>query len=98
MIPVSATKSKVENEVYRHKDSTDKEFDDINAFYRQVLNEDKELCEGAQRNLGAGVFVNGELHPNKENVRIRFLQAVKVALTDEMYRDRYIFKIVSRQW
>ncbi|KUL90969.1 hypothetical protein ZTR_00864 [Talaromyces verruculosus] len=70
MISVSATKSKIENEVYRHKDSTDKEFDDIDAFYRQVLDEDKELCEGAQRNLGAVVFINGELHPNEENVRI----------------------------
>jgi hypothetical protein len=70
MISVSVTKSKIENGAYRHKDSTDKEFDDINAFYRQVPDEDKELCEGAQRNLGAGVFFNGERHPNKENVRI----------------------------
>ncbi|GMF81301.1 unnamed protein product [Aspergillus oryzae] len=68
MIPVSATKSKIENEVYRHRDATDKEFDDINAFYRQVLDEDKELCVGAQGNLGTGVFVNGELHPDKEKV------------------------------
>lgn len=68
MIPLTATTSKVENEVYRHKDATDKEFDDINAFYRQVLDEDRELCVGAQENLSAGVFVNGELHPNKEKV------------------------------
>lgn len=70
MIPVTATTSKVENEVYRHKDATDAEFEAINAFYRQVLDEDKELCVGTQRNLDAGVFVNGELHPNKEKVRI----------------------------
>jgi len=68
MIPLTATTSKVENEVYRHKDATDKEFQDINVFYRQVLDEDRELCVGAQENLSAGVFVNGELHPNKENV------------------------------
>jgi hypothetical protein len=98
MIPISATKSRIENEVYRHKDSTDKEFDDINAFYRQVLDEDKELCEGAQRNLGAGVFVNGELHPNKENVRIGCMQAATTASTYKMYRGRFIFKIASRQW
>lgn len=97
MIPVSATKSKIENEVYRHKDSTDKEFDDINAFYRQVLDEDKELCEGAQRNLGAGVFVNGELHPNKENARI-FLADYKVDSINTLSRDRSIFKIASKQW
>lgn len=97
MIPVSATKSKIENEVYRHKDSTDKEFDDINAFYRQVLDEDKELCEGAQRNLGAGVFVNGELHPNKENVGV-FSAECYIEPTDRVYRDQSIFKIASRQW
>ena len=68
MIPVTATTSKVENEVYRHRDATDEEFDNINAFYRQVLEEDRELCVGAQENLSAGVFTNGELHPNKEQV------------------------------
>ncbi|KAE8138508.1 hypothetical protein BDV38DRAFT_292117 [Aspergillus pseudotamarii] len=80
MIPVSATKSKIENEVYRHQDATDKEFDDINAFYRQVLDEDKELCVGAQGNLGAGVFVNGELHPDKEKGPLHFQKHVKEVL------------------
>lgn len=70
MVPVTATTSKVENEVYRHKNATDAEFEAINAFYRQVLDEDKELCVGAQRNLDGGVFVNGELHPSKEKVCI----------------------------
>lgn len=68
MIPVSATSSKIENEVYRHRDATDEEFENINAFYRQVLDEDKELCVGTQENLSAGVFTNGELHPTKEKV------------------------------
>ncbi|CAG7948746.1 unnamed protein product [Penicillium olsonii] len=71
MIPVSATSSKIENEVYRHRDATDEEFENINAFYRQVLDEDKELCVGTQENLSAGVFTNGELHPTKEKVRTR---------------------------
>jgi hypothetical protein len=70
MIPVSATKSKIENEVYRHQDATDEEFENINAFYRQVLEEDKELCVGTQENLGGGVFTSGELHPTKEKVCI----------------------------
>lgn len=68
MIPVSATMSKIENEVYRHRDATDEEFANINAFYRQVLDEDRDLCVGAQENLSAGVFINGELHPDKEKV------------------------------
>lgn len=68
MVPVSATSSRIENEIYRHRDATDGEFENINAFYRQVLDEDKELCVGTQENLGAKVFTNGELHPDKEKV------------------------------
>lgn len=68
MIPLTATTSKVENEVYRHKNATDEEFDKINAFYHQVLAEDKDLCDGSQKNVNAGVYVNGEFHPEKEKV------------------------------
>ncbi|KAK7739725.1 hypothetical protein SLS53_005695 [Cytospora paraplurivora] len=66
MIPVTATTSKIENEVYRHTGATDEEFQKINEFYHQVLEEDKELCEGSQRNINAGVHINGEYHPDKE--------------------------------
>lgn len=72
MIPTSPTKSIIENEVYRHKNANDEEFNNITAFYRQVLEEDKQLCNGTQINLNAGVYVNGELHPDKEKVRSNF--------------------------
>lgn len=68
MIPVTATASKVRNEVDHHKDATDEEFGAINASYRQVLVKDKELCVRAQENSSSGVFINGELHPSKEKV------------------------------
>lgn len=32
------------------------------------MGEDKQLCNAAQRNLSAGVFVNGQLHPQAEKV------------------------------
>lgn len=69
MIPITATTSRIENEVYRHKNATDKEFNDLCEFYKQVLEEDKELCNGAQQNLNSGVYINGEFHPDKEKVR-----------------------------
>ncbi|KAK9781721.1 putative Choline monooxygenase, chloroplastic [Seiridium cardinale] len=68
MIPVSATTSRIENEVYRHKNATDEKFKALCDFYTQVLEEDKGLCEGAQKNLSAGIYVTGELHPDKEKV------------------------------
>jgi hypothetical protein len=69
MVPTSPTTSKIQNEVYRHKNAPDKEFANICDFYRQVLEEDKDLCEGAQRNMDANVFTSGQLHPDKERVR-----------------------------
>ncbi|KAH0429884.1 rieske 2fe-2s family protein [Colletotrichum camelliae] len=77
MIPVSATKTRIENEVYRHHNAGDEEFAAINAFYKQVLEEDKQLCIGAQENLSAGVFINGELHPEKEKGPIHFQNTLR---------------------
>lgn len=75
MIPRGHDSTRIENEVYRHKDATDENFDDIMRFYKQVLTEDKMLCDRAQRNLDAGVCVNGELHPEKEKVSFILLSA-----------------------
>lgn len=96
MIPVSATSSKIENEVYRHRDATDEEFENINAFYRQVLDEDKELCVGTQENLSAGVFTNGELHPSKEKVVLLLSYPITAANRD--IRDLYTSKVASEKW
>ncbi|KAI1859503.1 hypothetical protein JX265_009993 [Neoarthrinium moseri] len=68
MIPVSATTSRIENEIYRHRNSSDQQFKALCDFYAQVLEEDKQLCVEAQKNINAGVFINGELHPEKEKV------------------------------
>ena len=70
MFPITATTSKIEYEVFRHNNAGDEEFEAINAFYRQVLDEDKDLCEAAQENLNAGIYTNGELHPDKESVSL----------------------------
>lgn len=67
-IPVSSGKTKMEYDVFRRNDTTDEDFARINDFYKQVLQEDKDLCNGAQKNLEAGIFINGQLHPEKEKV------------------------------
>ena len=69
MFPVTATTSRIEYEVFRHKNATDESFAEINAFYVQVLEEDKQLVNAAQENLSAGVYTSGELHPEREQVR-----------------------------
>lgn len=72
----------MEYEVYRHVDATDDEFNYIDQFFKRVLNEDKDLCNATQRNLNAGVFVNGQLHPDLESAPIFFQNTVKRLLTD----------------
>lgn len=70
VVPTSATTTSMQYEVFRHKDASDEEFKELDDFFKQVENEDKNLCNGAQRNLNAGVYVNGELQPFNEKVRL----------------------------
>lgn len=58
----------MEYEVYKANDAKDEEFTKISDFFKQVLREDKDLCNGAQANLNAGIFMSGELHPRVEKV------------------------------
>ncbi|KAI3392053.1 hypothetical protein diail_6308 [Diaporthe ilicicola] len=67
-IPVSASQTQMEYEVYRHRDATDEEFTYISETFKRILKEDKDLCNAAQKNLNGSVFVNGELHPTAEKV------------------------------
>ncbi|KAL3431184.1 ring hydroxylating alpha subunit-domain-containing protein [Aspergillus tetrazonus] len=78
--PTSPTTTTLEYEVCRHKDASDQQFGEMDAFFKQVEDEDKQLCEGAQRNLNAGVYVNGELHPAIEKGVIYFKAKVRDAL------------------
>ncbi|THY86816.1 Rieske 2Fe-2S family protein [Aureobasidium pullulans] len=87
MFPVTATTSKIEYEVFRHVTAGDEEFKAINDFYVQVLNEDKELCEAAQENLSAGIFVNGELHPEKEKGPLYFQKNVREMVMEHRKRE-----------
>lgn len=68
MLPLTATTSKIEFEVYRHKDATDEQFAKMKLFYKTVMEEDRHLCDASQKNLNSGVYFNGELHPDKEKV------------------------------
>ncbi|KAL2828350.1 Rieske [2Fe-2S] iron-sulfur domain-containing protein [Aspergillus pseudoustus] len=78
--PTSATTTILQYEVYRHKDAPTEVFDELDVFFKQVEGEDKQLCEGAQRNLNAGVYVNGVLHPSTEKGVLYFQTLVRSAL------------------
>ena len=46
-------------EVYRNKDTSDKDLETIAQAYKQIMTEDKSLCENTQENPGTE---NGPLH------------------------------------
>ncbi|KAF3010375.1 hypothetical protein E8E14_010107 [Neopestalotiopsis sp. 37M] len=45
--------------------------------YNEVLREDKDLCNAAQKNLEVGIFTNGELHPQAEKGPLYFQQVTR---------------------
>lgn len=87
-VPTSAGTCSMEYEVYRHKDASDKDFEYIDGFFKRVLEEDKYLCNAAQKNLNAGVFVNGELHPRLESAPLFFQNTVRTLLRSHRDDER----------
>ncbi|KAM0714215.1 hypothetical protein Q7P37_010002 [Cladosporium fusiforme] len=86
--PSSAKHTKVHYEVYRHRDSSDEKFHAIADTYARVMKEDKALCDRAQANLNAGVFVNGELHPRWEKGPLHFQSQVREVITEHFKREK----------
>ena len=87
-MPSGPTKSVMRYEVYRNKNSSDEDFETISSMYKRIMSEDKELCSRAQRNLNAGVFVNGEMHPRMEKGPLYFQKGVREAVTGHFRRER----------
>ncbi|CAH0022427.1 unnamed protein product [Clonostachys rhizophaga] len=81
-VPTSYTHCSMEYEVYRHKNASDEDFKTIDEMFKRILNEDKWLCNNAQKNLNAGVFVNGEMHPRMEQGPLYFQSRVRQVLND----------------
>ncbi|THH05920.1 hypothetical protein EW145_g4448 [Phellinidium pouzarii] len=66
-VPISATKTRMEYDVYRRKTITYEELREFMKFYEQVEKEDYNLCTATQKGLNAGIYSQGPLHPDKEN-------------------------------
>ncbi|KAE8164611.1 hypothetical protein BDV40DRAFT_286917 [Aspergillus tamarii] len=62
-VPTSAATTSMQYELFRHKDASDKVFKGLEDFFKQVENEDKNICHAAQRNLNAMAYINGVLRP-----------------------------------
>jgi hypothetical protein len=72
----------MEYEVYRHKDASDEDFENIDAMFKRILGEDKWLCNETQKNLNSGIYVSGEMHSRMEKGPLFLQQTVRKHVQD----------------
>lgn len=89
-VPRGPHSSSMRYEVYRNKNSSDADFQYINQMYKRIMSEDKALCDLTQKNLNAGVFVNGEMHPRMEKGPLHFQKLVREAVTEHHKREQML--------
>ncbi|ESU09806.1 hypothetical protein FGSG_12438 [Fusarium graminearum PH-1] len=75
-------------EFFRNKNSSDDDFTLITELYKRVMSEDKYLCANAQKNVNAGVFINGEMHPEMEQGPLFFQQSVRSLLQEHHKKEQ----------
>lgn len=86
--PTGPSTTAVRYEVYRSKKASDEDFNKVSTMYKRVMNEDKALCTAAQKNLGTGVFINGEMHPKMEKGPLFFQKLVREAVTKHHRKEQ----------
>lgn len=87
-VPTSAHHCSMEYEVYRHKDASDADFEHIDSMFKRILGEDKWLCNNAQKNLEAGIYVSGEMHSRMEQGPLFFQQTVRKHVQEHYEREK----------
>ncbi|ELU37058.1 hypothetical protein AG1IA_08913 [Rhizoctonia solani AG-1 IA] len=66
VVPLSATQTKMEYDVFKRKTVSMERLKEYMEFYEQVEEEDYLLCVATQRNLNTGIYSRGVLHPSNE--------------------------------
>jgi hypothetical protein len=87
-MPKSPTESVMYYEVWRNKHSKEEDFLLISDTYKRVMGEDKVLCERAQKNIEAGIFVNGELHPHMEKGPLFFQKRCREIVMEHGMKEK----------
>jgi len=75
-------------QIFRNKTSTEEDFQLIHQLYKKVVGEDKVLCELAQTNLNAEIFVNGEMHPRLEKGPLFFQKVVRKVIREHREKEQ----------
>ncbi|KAG8778201.1 hypothetical protein FRC12_025113 [Ceratobasidium sp. 428] len=77
VIPLSATQTRMEYDVFKRKTVSTEQLKEYMQFYEQVEEEDYFLCVATQRNLNTGIYSRGVLHPSNENGVLYYQGRVK---------------------
>jgi hypothetical protein len=94
-MPKSPDETVMYYEVWRNKHSSEEDFLFISDTYKRVMGEDKVLCERAQKNIKAGVFVNGELNPYKEKGPLFFQNRCREIVMEQSMKEK---KLGQKIW
>ncbi|KAG5305463.1 Rieske domain-containing protein [Histoplasma capsulatum G186AR] len=87
-VPLGATSVRMEYEIYRHAGCADEEFAAMDAFMKQIEEEDRVLCSLVQANLNVGVYRSGPLHP-REEMGVAYVKGlVKRAVMAHVQREK----------
>ncbi|EJU03295.1 ISP domain-containing protein [Dacryopinax primogenitus] len=66
VVPISATQTRMEYDVFKHKSITLERLRAYMQFYEKVEDEDFHLVSATQKSLNTGIYRRGSLHPTKE--------------------------------
>lgn len=88
VVPSGATKSKIIVEIFRKQNSSDEEFEAINAAYKRILAQDKDACAESQKQLNSGVFAHGELHHTMDDGLFKFQEKIRELANDHRSREQ----------
>ncbi|CAG9947162.1 unnamed protein product [Clonostachys rosea f. rosea IK726] len=88
VVPSAATKSKIIVEIFRKRNSSDEEFEAINAAYKRILTQDKDACAESQKQLNSGVFAHGELHHTMDDGLFKFQEKIRELANDHRSREQ----------
>lgn len=93
--PISATRTRLEYEIYANKNASKEEVDSFVEFFKKLEQEDFDLCEATQKNLDKGVYSKGVLHPGKENGVVYYQGEVRRLLEEWAGKEKEAKKEIN---
>ncbi|PIG82808.1 hypothetical protein AARAC_003109 [Aspergillus arachidicola] len=87
-LPQSVSRTKMHYQIFRNKNAKPELFEKINTLYKQVMNEDKGLACGVQKNMERGLFVNGQMHPRVESAVVHMQSRTREIVKEHAEQEK----------